>query len=129
MSTVPCGAWVAARQSPTLASLRVKSPTAWLRVSGETHCTLTQGLGVDGGRVNGQPAMTKVSEARTSGEPPALARVFDVMALTVPPCGHIRTLAVFNRPPITSPPMRLLMLTSESLTCTVCDPRVRVIPL
>src|SRR5262249_41880169 len=58
--------------------------------------TVTHGWTTPGGIVNGQPAIRNVSEARTRRPPPACARVLVVVAVTVPPCGHIRTLLVLS---------------------------------
>lgn len=46
------------------------------------------------------PAMVYVSEGRRMKSPPALARVLLLVAITVPPCGHIMTLEVLSRFPI-----------------------------
>src|SRR5271166_6138045 len=46
---------------------------------------------------NGHPATTKVSELRTSIAPAALTRELLLTACTVPPWGHIKTLARFRK--------------------------------
>src|SRR5258706_219855 len=46
---------------------------------------------------NGQPAMVNVSDERRMKSPPALARLFELTALTVPPWGHIMLLEGVSR--------------------------------
>ncbi len=53
-----------------------------------------------------QPAIMKVSAAVTAGAPPNCTAVLDGIACTVPPCGHISTLAVVSMPLMRSPPAR-----------------------
>src|SRR5262249_52786200 len=89
----------AATHRPTLCSVSVKSPAAWLFCAGCTHCTCTHGCGA-GPRANGQPAIVKVSEARSTKSPPAFTLVLEVVADTVPPCGHISTLELLSSPAI-----------------------------
>src|SRR4051794_10051750 len=97
-STVPCGAMVAPRHKPTLASVSTKSPPCRTCCAVTTHCTLTQGCGTTG--ANGQPTIVNVSEARRIGAL-ALPRVEPGMAMTVPPCGQVIVLAAVSSADIT----------------------------
>src|SRR5689334_8436146 len=81
---------------PTLCWLSVKSPITWLRASGCTQLTETHGWGAVPS-TNAHPAMMNVSEERSTNPPPAWTLVFELMALTVPPCGHIMTLELLSR--------------------------------
>ena len=46
--------------------------------------------------------MTNSSVSRKTAAPFTNTRLFDVVTVTVPPCGHIRTLSVVNNPPTAS---------------------------
>ena len=87
-----------------MGSSRTKSLSCLTCCAVTSHFTLTQGCGVPVGG-NGQPTMVNVSEARSTGVP-ALARVDPGVAMTVPPCGHIMTLAAVSGEGIRSPPAR-----------------------
>src|SRR5258706_10793800 len=100
IKTVPWTAWSAATHRPTLSSLSVQSPTALLCSSATLHCTFTHGCGAPA-TFRGQPPTMNVSEARNRKSPAAFEREFVVMALTLPPCGHISTLDELRRPGIT----------------------------
>src|SRR6266568_9240844 len=103
--TVPCTAISAARHSPTLSSVNVKPPTAWLFREGCTHCTCTHGCRVTP-RLKGQPTMVNVSVERSTKLPTACTLVSLDITLTIPPCGHCMMLEVLRRPATTSPPVR-----------------------
>ena len=83
---------------------------------------------------NGQPAIMNVSDERSTGSPAAMTCVFEEIALTVPPWGHIMMLDVLSKfatglpyPAVTSSAPSFTF-TSESLTWTLLPPRVRVMP-
>src|SRR5208282_730435 len=104
MTADPCGVWSTARQRPTLEALSAIAPARCTRVAVTTHCTVTHGCGA--------PAMLKVQPEMMQLSPPArigaaaVALELDGLAVTIPPWGHIITLAVVSRPDITSPPAR-----------------------
>jgi hypothetical protein len=90
---------------PVQVSLSAGAPPTLIRGSTDTHTTVVHGLGVGPGSVYGQPAIENESAAVSSGAG-APARVCDGAAITVPPCGHIRTESAVSCAGITAPPGR-----------------------
>src|ERR671926_1261935 len=88
----PCGICSALWQRPELERSSTGWPLTLTRVAAVTHCTFTHGcdfVTVPICTVNGQPETVQRSDCKTAYCPPTLTRVFEVVALTEPECGHM----------------------------------------
>src|SRR5262249_18568791 len=106
ISTTPCVAPLPSRQRPTLSSVSDLSPGEVWCSAWPSHCTRTHGLAWVPRRYE-KPRIVKPSVPRSTNWPSALTRLFEVDAVTIPPCGHcILVVMVKNGGAITSPPSR-----------------------